>query len=65
MEEQMRALILPKIEAVVKNEGQMSNIKKIIQSEFNDVLSREILPRIESQIGDMLKNMQEVNMKVC
>lgn len=65
MEEQMRSLILPKIEAVVKNEGQMSNIKKIIQSEFNDALSREILPRIESQIGDMLKNMQEVNMKVC
>jgi hypothetical protein len=30
MEEQMRALILPKIEAIVKNEGQMSNIKKII-----------------------------------
>ena len=65
MEEQMRSLILPKIEAVVKNDGQMSNIKKIIQSEFNDALSREILPRIESQIGDMLKNMQEVNMKVC
>ena len=65
MEEQMKTLILPKIEAVVKHEGQMSNIKKIIQSEFNDVLSREILPRLENQIGDMLKNMQDVNMKVC
>jgi hypothetical protein len=30
MDEQMRTLILPKIEAVVKHEGQMSNIKKII-----------------------------------
>jgi hypothetical protein len=30
MEEQMKALVLPKIEAAVKHEGQMSNIKKII-----------------------------------
>ena len=30
MEEQLKTLILPKIEAVVKQEGQMSNIKKII-----------------------------------
>lgn len=30
MEDQIRNLVLPKIEAVVKQEGQMSNIKLII-----------------------------------
>lgn len=44
----MKTLILPKIEAVVKHEGQMNNIRNIIQTEFNDVLGREILPRLEN-----------------
>jgi len=30
MDEQLRIIILPKIEAAVKQEGQTSNIKKII-----------------------------------
>lgn len=29
------------------------------------MLTRDILPRLEGQIGDMLKNMKDVNMKVC
>lgn len=65
MEDQLKNAILPKIEAAVKQESQTSNIKRIIQQEFSEVLSREILPRLENQIGDMLKKMQDVNVKVC
>ena len=65
MEDQLKNVILPKIEAAVKQESQTSNIKRIIQQEFSEVLGREILPRLENQIGDMLKKMQDVNVKVC
>jgi hypothetical protein len=65
MEDQLKNAILPKIEAAVKQESQTSNIKRIIQQEFSEVLGREILPRLENQIGDMLKKMQDVNVKVC
>ena len=43
----------------------MSNIRQIIKLEFNEALGKEILPKLETQIGEMLKDMQEVNFKVC
>jgi hypothetical protein len=61
----MKSLVLPKIDAVLKQEGQISNIRQIIKAEFTEVLSKDILPRLETQIGEMLKSMQEVNLKVC